>query len=542
MTTDGQTPPQGRLSVEEFVPRADVKGMLALTTALLDLIPGSSRTPTAHENLMRSMVWLEKYIAPTTEFWDWPPVREQVSDDVWLKLTFVGLGWVVALEAETELDSLQAVERLETNLIEILQRITSHLELDAVLRLKSTAWSRSDVEAARKNAIAHGCPIDMVHTLRRRATSPTLVLNQQEALKAAGMSRQEESHLLESLRATKQFVNLEHTFQGANWCAFKRRRLTVLRLDGKAPGINEQLFCTNSVDAGFEPTTMSDTVQVFHESQRFQAEIMFPRWGFHLGGVHPRAIITLRTSDADLIDRTSSYLSYLWISHYTRIWYYLHFEDLFAYVHDLRARKSYNEKDLDLHFSQLLDLDRLRDEIALMNRVDGSDLPSYEPHHDRVVSLRSERDPGAIYHLRTHLIPSTVTQLQSNPLGAAPDILESAKNALAASYGTYSQYAALRMQRSIQVLQLLFIIAAAAQILTVVQIGALLDSAIWVGWLSESGLGKHVRAVGLHVATTGIDMSLSCFNALVLAVLVVIALLVLRSTWGTALSRKLIGE
>ena len=86
------------VSVEEFIPRRDVSEMVAVTERVLAL--DNELAAEASENLKRSLVWMEKYLAPTTEFWDWPAERHQIDVDTHIYVTFIGLGWIVGLERE----------------------------------------------------------------------------------------------------------------------------------------------------------------------------------------------------------------------------------------------------------------------------------------------------------------------------------------------------------------------------------------------------------------------------------------------------------
>jgi hypothetical protein len=127
-----------------------------------------------------------------------------------------------------------------------------------------------------------------------------------------------------------------------------------------------------------------------------------------------------------------------------------------------------------------------------MNRIDAGEVNAYVPPHSRFSFVATEGDdlPGrartgsdnadqsTVALLRSALIPSTVTQLTADPLLQAPSILEHAANELLRSYSLFVQSASLRMQRALQILQILFVVAAVGQVLALIPFPDAIDKVI----------------------------------------------------------------
>src|SRR5688572_3073026 len=137
------TPVKCYVHVEELIPRINVKYMLQLAENLEKLEPVESKT--AFKDLKRAMAWMEKYIAPTSEFWEWTNDTFQIDSRTTLRVHLLGFGWAVAISSRKAVTE-DEISGEEKRLIGIMDNLTRHIPVKAILRMKSTSWSKTDIK------------------------------------------------------------------------------------------------------------------------------------------------------------------------------------------------------------------------------------------------------------------------------------------------------------------------------------------------------------------------------------------------------------
>lgn len=522
---------------EEYIPVDHVSDMLKVADKLFELLP-EQRAPLA-ENLRRSMVWMIKYIAPTSQFWDWQTIDEPYDNQTRLRVKFIGLGWLVALTRTFSSADHVSPVAAERELSTILTEITGHIPVHAVARLKSTAWSRRDVVNLSKALQASN--EDVCVSKRTGTVSLSgirIFIDHQERVRHDYLSVPFDGRTHRLLGDIKRWANADRKYEGADWCAYKRRRLTVLvrRVPiSRAAPLGEDFTFTNEPTGLYVRNRPSDYDCIVEAgpngSTSTMGTIVFPLYPYHTGVVNPRAVIraTRGLSEASLSELLH-YVSYLWVNHYTRLWCYLDFEDQFAYANDIWHLKELDEQTLVGYTGRALHLEELRSTIEMLNRIDRREINAYRPPHS-TFSFTAARTGSlsVIATLRVALIPSTITQLQIDPLIEAPNIMRHANAELNQAYGTFSQAASLRMQRLLQILQVVFLLAALAAILGLIPAGAILNTAL-VSWISHDSFYQSLYRSKESVSwLRPFHLSLYFVQAVTLSVLFIASVGVVRS-------------
>jgi hypothetical protein len=470
--------------LEEFVPVDRVCDMLVLADRLLDLLP-IQKAPVA-ENLRRSMVWMVKYIAPTSEFWDWQTFEEPLDNQTHLRVKFIGLGWLIALIRSFTPTDQVSPSNVESELAKTLDKITGHIPVNAVARLKSTPWSPKDLRGLA-SALAPSNLDLKINRRTRTLTTPGVEINfhDQERVSLTQASTELDARARQVLADIKRWGNAEHRYEGADWCAYKRRRLTMVV---KRVSISRATPEASDFDFTNEPTglfvrnrpTDYDCIVESNIGRSTMGAVIFPLYPYHTGVINPRVVVRATSGlKADALTELLHYISYLWVNHYTRLWCYLDFEDQFAYASDIWHRKELNEQALVGYTSRALHFEELRSSIEMLNRVDAGEISAYVPPHSKFSFAAAKAgNTSVIESLRLTLIPSTMTQLRTDPLVNAPEVMRHASAELSQAYGTFSQAASLRMQRVLQILQAVFILAAVAALLALIPIGNVINGAL----------------------------------------------------------------
>ncbi|GII92392.1 hypothetical protein [Sinosporangium siamense] len=536
------------VSVEEFVPVDSVDRMLAIAESIFTLPPQQGLA--LPENLKRSMVWMVKYIAPTSEFWDWPMIESPIDNETRLHVSFIGLGWVIKLVRTYTVHRQVNPLHAERQLCRLLDAITAGTPVDAVVRLKSTSWTRAELRQLAVYLKGNGYEAKADTRAFRLTVGPVVVsVGGQESAAIPCASNAMDETVRKLFRDIKRWANREQKFEGADWCAYKRRRLTVIMRSVPAGGCAptaEDLDVTN------EPTGLYDrsdricydlVEDMTARSPRPLGSLVFPAYGFHLGVIQPRAVLrVVAGSDTAVVGEFLQYFSYLWVSHYTRIWRYLEFEDQFVYASDVRRLKELDDQSLDGYSGKALRLADLRSRLELMNRVDEGRVNAYTPPHHRfsfapgVAGTRS-----VVARLRSALIPSTITKLNNDPLAKAPEILDHAINELSRAYGAFALASSFRMQRMLQILQSLFVVAAVAQIFSLVPLADVVDSAVSIG-LAGHAWHEGVLALKAHwVWLKDIDLSLIAVRLLILALGSALGIAIIRRAPISGMLKRLLG-
>jgi hypothetical protein len=183
-----------------------------------------------------------------------------------------------------------------------------------------------------------------------------------------------------------------------------------------------------------------------------------------------------------------------------------------------------------LHYWQnILDTDQIIAELHTIERVDSGKFQSYVPPHATFheTPLRQGfAKLGPIDYLRTWLIEATTTQLLEDPLRRAIVLLEDLDTGMKTALDLFVQTVNIRMQKTLQILQFLFVVAAIAQVLQLVPIAPdvapLLDHALQrVPWYAH--LAAHYSATTVSVAETTV------INLLLLALLTITCVVLLKT-------------
>ena len=368
-----------------------------------------------------------------------------------------------------------------------------------------------------------------------RAPNVAVSLGDEERVRLAQISTPLDGRVHQILGDVKRWANGDHKYEGADWCAYKRRRLTtvvkLVPVSHEAP-MAEDFSFTDEPTGLYHRDRPSDFDQIIEtKSGNTIGTVLFPLYPYHTGVINPRVVVR---ASAGLPEETLfellDYISYLWVNHYTRLWCYLDFEDQFAYASDIWHLEQLDEQALVKYPSRALHFEELRSMIEMLNRVDAGDVNAYRPPHTKFSFATANVGKLPVMDaLRLALIPSTITQLNTDPLVDAPRIMRNASEELNQAYGTFSQAASLRMQRLLQVLQAVFILGAIAALLALVPLGNIIDSAI-VALLSHHGWYRSLyRAKESTSWLAPFHISLYFSQAIVLLGLFIGALAVVRS-------------
>jgi hypothetical protein len=216
------------VSVEEFIPRFNVQYMLQLTENVESLGPEAAKV--AFVDLKRAMVWMERYIAPTSEFWEWTNGSFDIDAETTLHVQLIGFGWAVSVSSKKAHEASE-LEAEEARLIQILDKLTGHIPARAVLRMKSSGWTPRQLREVSKTIRAHGIGCRAEETaLSLPALGVKIDAIPEERLECASVSRINSQAIEKVLSIIKQYAN--RTYEGAGWCAYQRRRLTVVHKIG----------------------------------------------------------------------------------------------------------------------------------------------------------------------------------------------------------------------------------------------------------------------------------------------------------------------
>ncbi len=531
------------IALEEFIPADSVEAMLDVAQALLDMLP-QQRTETA-DSLKRSMVWMRKYIGPTSEYWDWVTFEEPIDQSTNLRVSFIGLGWILVLKRHF-VSGVVSPALVERELATAMDHITQNIPLEAVLRLRAKPWDQASIARVYRYLNNAG------HAVENERTNPHVIkfdgfeitLDDGETLVSkAGISNQLDLAIKKSLRDVKRWANDEGRFEGADWCAYKRRRLTtvVQAVADLTPSEGDFEF-TNDPSGDYRRSQQRgfDRISLQSSPDKPFCSIVFPAYSYHQGILNPRMMIrTTEEWNSESVEIVARYYSYLWVNHYTRLWRYLEFEDQFTYTSDVRRIRELDEDSYYSYGRRMRAVDTLRAGIELGNRIDEGKVAAYRPPHDVFcIEAGVAHDVSMLERLRTTLISSTVTSLKEDPLRRAPEVLEHAVRELGRSYENFAQAASLRMQRSLQILQVVLLVGALAPFLLLVPIPEVIDSAA-VHSSNSIGLYRDMRNAKQSQAwLRDLDLSLYTFRLLCLVSLTVGSLLILRARKTTALLRR----
>lgn len=497
------------VAVEEFVPRDSVKHMLQLAEKLEHLEPVEAKK--AFKDLKRAMVWMEKYIAPTSEFWEWTNDTFRIDSETQLTVQLLGFGWAVAVVSLKPI-SLDEVSSEEKRLIHLMETLTQHIPVKAVLRMKSSHWSKHDVKDVARVLELNGVHCELHEwELWLNGTSVKIQFEPEERLEFSGISRETAKKIEDVLSRIKEYANQK--LEGANWCAYNRRRLTLVQKIGPTELTDEEQRFLLHPEYGAPGKVLVSKVKT---SDGKEALFAFVRAKYHLGNIHPRALIAVNESEYKEKEESSgirefiTYIYYLWNSHYTRVRLYLLFEDVYAYAEKLLSTGQYIDPKILDDWHNYLRADEIIVEMTTHERVDKGDFQTYRPPHGKFKEVDTpEVDP--LEFLRKFLIEATTTQLYEDPLKGAVKLLIKLDEQMKAALTLFIQTVDIRIQRSLQTLQFLFVIAAVGQIVQLISPSSVL-TAIMPGSPSQ--------------------VVISILNILILVVItfVVLALLRLQST------------
>lgn len=522
------------VTLEEFVPVDHVSDMLTLADRLFDLLP--IQKASVADNLRRSMVWMVKYIAPTSQFWDWQTFEEPLDNQTRLRVKFIGLGWLITLIRSFNSTDQVSASNVENELATTLTKITGHIPVQAVARLKSTPWSARDLQSLGR-ALASANSDVKISRKTRTLMAPDIEVSfsDQERVRLAYTATALDGRVHQILGDIKRWANADHKYEGADWCAYKRRRLTtVVRqvpISYGSPNADDVAFTDEPTGLYTRNYPMNFDSIIDNDSNSTLGTVVFPLYPYHTGILNPRAVVRVTNGlSEETLAEILHYISYLWVNHYTRLWCYLDFEDQFAYASDIWHLKELDEKALVSYPSRALHFEELRSIIEMLNRVDSGEINAYGPPHKRFSFAAAHvGDISVIEALRLALIPSTITQLKIDPLIDAPRIMRNAVAELNEAYGIFSQAASLRMQRLLQVLQAVFILAAVAALLALIPIGNIINSAV-VSLIGHQGWYQSIYRSKESVSwLRQFHISLYFCQGIMLLVLFVCAIAVARS-------------
>jgi hypothetical protein len=476
------------------------------------------------------MSWMSRYVLPTTEFWTWSTASIDIDPRTRLAIKLIGLGWVIMVSSTTPC-SREAASAEEERLISVLDGLTNDVPIDAILRLKSVPWTPKQTKKVAELLTVAGYRCRSEGLLLEVSDPPaTITMTPSERLHGKHMSRAWAARIADVLRHIEDYADRQGG--GENWCAYRRRRLTLVEKIGTTE-LDEQdsrFICS----AGLPGRVLASRVSM--DSRRF-GTFAFALAPYHVGGIHPRALIARVRHERESADVFATYASYLWNFHSNRIWLYLIFEDLYAYVGALRASRRYDDPLLPEYWQSLLDLDNTVAELQVQERVDRGDLQSYRPPHARFAEKpyfpRGDTDPMPIEWLRESLIGSSISQLNEDPLEKASTLLERASSQMRESVGLFAETINVRTQGTLQVIQIVFIAAAIGQFLALVPVSQLLALYI-LARLHDAGLSM----VASWIRTNALmDPSVVLVGASNLILLIALTALVLRAVQTKTIRR-----
>lgn len=517
--------PSDLLIVEEFFP---ISSTLDMEAVAFNASTSFKLSEIEANSLRRHLVWMRKYIAPTSEFWEWPPISQRISNTHHLTIRFIGIGWIVAINGK--INAEKSLVDHEKDSIRLLESITGDIPTVAVARLKSGGWNPQERRRLRNTLRNSRVKAKIVHKteLRLHDTNVSISLNTAEEVTLRSASRTDEMIARGVLLELKSWANAQGRLQGADWCAFGRRRLTKLvRISGS---ISPDTVTTGFIwghTAGFVGARTDDYDEVSLDlTSGSKWGLQFPNLPYHQGVVHPRCGIYLKAGESNLAVKVGDYVSYLWANHYTRIKAYLEYEDQFAYATTMRRVKALDDPSVYSFGRKSLSMEGLRNEVDFLNRVDRGAVSSYIPPHGIFTASKSPGSEGPIWRLRHQLIPhSSVNQLRTDPLATAADVLFEATNEIARMHALYSSVASLKMQRSLHILQVVFVVAAVTQVLSLVDLAHPIDRLF-----SQSSffvaIGSWCPDFTNFVAKGPFDLSLVSIQILLISILSCLALLV----------------
>lgn len=509
------------VSVEEFVPRDDVAHMLQVADRVEHL--GAVEAKTAFKDVKRALVWMEKYIAPTSEFWDWSSDLFTIDQATTLNIQLVGYGWVITLSSTRAVSDVDVLGE-EARLIQLLDQLTQHIPVSAVLRMKASRWRTDELDD-----VTHVLRKQGIECQRRGATLSfpglglTIYTEPGERLEYGAISRKTAAQVENILSAIMNYANKD--FQGAGWCAYRRRRLTLIQKRGDELLSTEDEALLQSTHPTLGGPILSSRVANEHGPL---ATLSFVRAKYHKGNIHPRALLASSGSVSDLRS-LSTYVYYLWNTHFTRMWLYLIFEDAYVFAHSQRSSKEYVDPKILHYWQNILDTDQIIAELHTIERVDSGKFQSYVPPHTifhETPMWQGTAKLGPIEYLRTWLIEATTTQLLEDPLKRAIVLLEDLDAGMKTALDLFVQTVNIRMQKTLQILQFLFVVAAIAQVLQLMSIApdlaALLDQALQhVPWYARLAAQYSASAVSAAEATV--------INLLLLALLTAVCVVLLKT-------------
>jgi hypothetical protein len=209
------------------------------------------------------------------------------------------------------------------------------------------------------------------------------------------------------------------------------------------------------------------------------------------------------------------------------VWLYLLFEDAYIYADRQRSTKEYADPKILHYWQNILRTDEIIAQLHIQERVNEGKFQSYRPPHAEYteVALDSASNFTPMEYLKTSLIEATTTQLQEDPLKRAVVLLEDMDGELKTALDLFVQTVNIRMQKTLQILQFLFIVAAIAQLIQLITIGPDLASLLahdipGVPWYSTL-----VKDLGADLANAIIS---TVVNLIVLAILTFLSLGLLK--------------
>lgn len=524
------------VSVEEFVPIEQVDVMLDI----IKRAEGLSNVNTSQyaEDLKRAMVWMEKYIAPTAEFWNWKEETYSLDDSrTSLRVSFIALGWVIAVTREYDASTTVDPAAEEALLCKHLDKLMAGVPTGALARISSKTWDKKHVVQVSKylkgQNIAHRI-VDSHTALQFEGDYAGIRIKLDgdwEYVTCPSCSVQTDHRVIQLLKKIKDYENKDGKWQGADWCCFTRRRLTLVHRK-----FNRGQHKPTEVDFKFTDATdlqtrrWSDQYDLVCEvgdnkdCEDPLATLLFPQYAYHRGIGHTRATIGTQCDiENDTYVELRKLVSYLWVNHYRRIYRYLQFENHFAYSATLRHTSGLNDMAVERYSSRVIALEELRAGIEYLIRVENGELNAYAPSRRFSFQNVTQGEESNESRLRTNLILSDITELTEDPLKGAPVVVDHVLGELLRTHSAYAQNASLRMQRSLQFLQFLFVFAAAVQLLVLLPIAEIFDA--WVSPLVQSEAATQLRDGWFP---RGIDLSLLAVRATLLTAISLIAVGAIR--------------
>lgn len=526
MTITGETPSY-YVSVEDFIPNKYVNEMRTLIENVENLDP--VQTQHNFEDLKRAMTWMTKYISPTSEFWEWTSDTIDLDGSTNFNVQLLGFGWAVSVSSKHKVSEAD-VSGEEKRLIGLLNSITSHIPVEAVIRMKMSDWTKGQVEECSKALCYNGFPCSVVSKKAFRFPDLDLVISTEpeERLLCKKVTREKAKKIEKILSYIKQYANKWD--EGAGWCAYQRRRLTVLHkvgtnalspfdirfIENPEYGMKGEVLASNITSSGVE-------LGVF----------CFMRAKYHVGNFHPRGIIATVNENLTIKDLLN-YIYYLWNSNYSRIWLYLNFEDAYAYADRLFRFGQYVDPEIWRYWRNIVKTDDILTEMHALRRIDAGEFQSYQPPHgaykeERLLSDNFSNRETPIYWIRHHLIEASTTQLYEDPLKNAIKQLEHMDQHMRSALNLFVQTIDIKMQKSIQILQILFVVAAIGQVILIINLGSVVVE-MEDNFLSQfPGLVAWLESIGISYPLSGSSLLLSFTYLFLLIVLSTITIFLFRS-------------